>query len=256
MSLLRQVARSVGASADLGPVLGELLAPLSNLGSMPGRLATMVGSLRIGGKPLGPEHRVLDLACGKGAVGIELAKRHGCSVTGVDGYGPFLEEARVSADRRNVAKQCRWLAADVRTWTPPRRFHVAMMIGLDSVADAAPVLRSMTVAGGLYLIDDVVLDATHREADEFSDVPTAEETTELVRSLGDQVERRVLIPAQAIRSQCAANLRRLERSAAAIAEERPKLRRSLKAFLTQQHDAASVLTGPIRPTIWAIRRGR
>jgi demethylmenaquinone methyltransferase / 2-methoxy-6-polyprenyl-1,4-benzoquinol methylase len=42
----------------------------------------------------GPGDRVLDVACGTGAVAIELAHRHGCRVVGVDQSPEMLAEGR------------------------------------------------------------------------------------------------------------------------------------------------------------------
>jgi demethylmenaquinone methyltransferase / 2-methoxy-6-polyprenyl-1,4-benzoquinol methylase len=44
--------------------------------------------------PAGPEHTVLDLATGTGAVALELVRQKGCSVVGVDQSPEMLAEAR------------------------------------------------------------------------------------------------------------------------------------------------------------------
>jgi demethylmenaquinone methyltransferase/2-methoxy-6-polyprenyl-1,4-benzoquinol methylase len=44
--------------------------------------------------PVGPEHTVLDVACGTGAVALELVRRTGCAVVGVDQSPEMLAEAR------------------------------------------------------------------------------------------------------------------------------------------------------------------
>jgi demethylmenaquinone methyltransferase / 2-methoxy-6-polyprenyl-1,4-benzoquinol methylase len=43
---------------------------------------------------VGPEHTVLDVATGTGAVALELVRRKGCSVIGIDQSGEMLAEAR------------------------------------------------------------------------------------------------------------------------------------------------------------------
>lgn len=47
----------------------------------------------------GPSETVLDVACGTGAVAVELARRHGCEVVGIDQSPEMLAEGR----RRIVA---------------------------------------------------------------------------------------------------------------------------------------------------------
>lgn len=44
--------------------------------------------------PVGPDDRVLDVATGTGAVALELVRRTGCSVVGVDQSAEMLAEAR------------------------------------------------------------------------------------------------------------------------------------------------------------------
>src|SRR5690606_4579014 len=100
--------------------------------------------------------RILDLACGKGAVAVRAAATIGCRVVGVDGCEPFIDSARALARRRGVSRRCRFELADVRTWRDPRPFHAAMMIGLFPLGRAARLLRAHVRPGGAYLIDDCI----------------------------------------------------------------------------------------------------
>ena len=59
-----------------------------------------------------PADTVLDVACGTGAVAIELARRYGCSVVGVDQSAAMLAEgrmrvARAGEDARVRLEECR-----------------------------------------------------------------------------------------------------------------------------------------------------
>jgi demethylmenaquinone methyltransferase/2-methoxy-6-polyprenyl-1,4-benzoquinol methylase len=48
---------------------------------------------------VGPNDRVLDVACGTGAVARELRRRYGCSVVGVDQSGEMLAVGRLRVDQ-------------------------------------------------------------------------------------------------------------------------------------------------------------
>lgn len=248
-SPLAEVARSVVATPDLLPVLGELFSGLAALGSTPRRLASILDDCGVSRR-----HRVLDLACGKGAVAVELADRLGCRVLGVDACPEFLDAARAAADRRGVASRCEWLAADLRRWKPDQPFDVAMMIGLDGLLDAARRLRRFTKPGGLYVVDDAIRDARHPRARRYSDVPDAEEAAAQVHALGDRVLRRVLLPRSAVASRGRAIVDALESAASAAAKSHPRLRSSLAAFVRRHRYAGRDLVGPLRPTIWVVRR--
>ncbi len=261
-ALLREVSRSLGANSSLIPVLGELFASLTALGSSPRRLASLlpVSSLvaRFSEPGLSSQYRphVLDLACGKGAVSVELARRHGCRVTCVDGCPAFIVAARALAARHNVAHLCSWHIADIRRWSPmpSRKFDTALMIGLDSLADAVPRLRAFVRPGGFYLIDDAIRDPRHRDSDAFSDVPDSAACTALIESLGDRVLRRVMLPRAVIKSQHHAISIKLASTTRTLAKRHPKLRKPLAEFLANQRDASKVLLGPLRPTLWLIER--
>ena len=75
VQLRHEVAASLDLPPRLTPWMDELFAGLSSLGSSPRRVVSM---LREGG--LRSNSRVLDLACGKGATAVELARAFGCRV--------------------------------------------------------------------------------------------------------------------------------------------------------------------------------
>ncbi|MEW5920035.1 MAG: class I SAM-dependent methyltransferase [Bacillota bacterium] len=53
--------------------------------------------------------KVLDLACGKGAVSVKLAQAFGCRVHGIDAVKAFIEEANRWAKKYNVESKGRGL---------------------------------------------------------------------------------------------------------------------------------------------------
>jgi demethylmenaquinone methyltransferase/2-methoxy-6-polyprenyl-1,4-benzoquinol methylase len=74
--------------APLGPTY-DRYARLLSFGQDPRWRRFMVSRL-----PVGPEDTVVDVACGTGAVALELVRRAGCSVVGVDQSPEMMEEAR------------------------------------------------------------------------------------------------------------------------------------------------------------------
>jgi demethylmenaquinone methyltransferase/2-methoxy-6-polyprenyl-1,4-benzoquinol methylase len=52
---------------------------------------------------VGTGHRVLDVASGTAAVAIELVRRHGCSVVGLDQSTEMLGEGRIRVERAGLA---------------------------------------------------------------------------------------------------------------------------------------------------------
>lgn len=245
----------MGADPELLPILGELLAPLADLGSPTRRLAALLAAHGVG-----PRSRVLDLGCGKGALAIELASVAGCRVIGIDGFEPFLEEARVAAARRGVEARCTFVEGDVRrARTLVRRMRAAkcdavVMTGLWEISRAAPLVRSLVRPGGVYLLDDAVRDARHARGAEFEDVPTRADVARGIEGMGDEVVSCCVIPASVVRASTARMLRGLEASGAEAMRRNPVMRRSIRAFLEQQRRAASVLGGGLRPIVLLARK--
>lgn len=140
-ALQRAVAASVDAPARLAPVLGDLFAGVPALGSEPRAIARLL-------RQSGATHRwrVLDLGCGKGAVAVEVARRIGCRVLGVDAHRPFVESARALACRRGVGDRCRFLVGDARRARPGVRGPRAR--GCSAFVRSASVCRVPTLHAG------------------------------------------------------------------------------------------------------------
>ena len=77
-----------GLFAPLGPTYDRYANVLS-FGQDPRWRRFLVSRL-----PVGPDDTVLDLACGTGAVALELVRQKGCSVVGVDQSPEMLAEAQ------------------------------------------------------------------------------------------------------------------------------------------------------------------
>lgn len=248
------ITASVDAPAALWPVLPGLFAGVRSLGSMPG---VIVRLLR--GAGVGTGDRVIDLACGKGAVAVGAASGLGCRVIGVDGAGQFVESGRALARRRGVEGLVRFVSADVRVL--PRElvgkwFDAALMIGLLGLVDAGRVLRRLTKPGGVYIVDDCFQDPGRgRPARGLGGTPTMEECNEGIAGLGDVVER-VEVPAPSAVARLHGRLSaRLAANAVRVGRERPRLRRELREFLRSQRTATGLLSGAVRPGVWVVRRG-
>jgi len=99
----RQIARSVGAPPALRPYLPTLFEGIEAMGSQPSRLTRL---LALGG--VGKSSRLLDLGCGKGAVGLHAAQVLGCRLVGVDACAEFVEAACELAAELSVGSRCRF----------------------------------------------------------------------------------------------------------------------------------------------------
>ncbi len=221
------------------------MADLSALGSSP-RL--VVAMLTRAGVSRGA--RVLDLACGKGAVGIAVARGLGAEVTGVDGFGAFIDGAREAAERAGVAGRCEFRVQDVRKVRPRDRFDVVMMLGLFGVEGSLPILRRCVRPGGVFVLDD----ATCAEGEGDDEGLTRSRARGLIEAGGDAIVEVWRQTPGAARRQNDALYARLKGRVDRLARETPSLREDLRAFLRGQRHANRLLAGSLRSTIWVVRR--
>jgi SAM-dependent methyltransferase len=247
------IARSLDADSSLVAVLPALFAGMPSLGRMSGAAVRL---LRDSG--LRRNHRVLDLACGKGPVAVELARKVGCSVLAIDGYEPFLAEGAERARRRGVSHLVTWVASDVRRLPPAltrSRFHASVMLGLEPLPAAAKRLRALTLPGGVYLFDDcVVHPRCKRIPVPLAHIPTLEHCRAMIETLGDTVEQIEIPTASHVRAVNERLYGRLATNAATVLREHPRLRAAIREFLRRHRRANSLLQGPLRPCVWIIRR--
>ncbi len=238
------------ASIDLPPTLlpfaGDLFGWLDALGSTPRRVVNMLARAGIDDR-----HRIIDLGCGKGAVGVDAAARLGCRVVGVDAIAPFVDSARVLARFRGVADLCRFAVADQARATG--RFDAALSIGVMPLDRAAALCRPRVQPGGVYILDDVVR-LQRVTAARGLGAPTLREARAMLERDGDRIEECITpSPSETARLN-ARTFRMLEVGATRVGVHHPRLRPALRAFLARQRDANKVLVGPLRPTLWLIRK--
>ncbi|MEW6750973.1 MAG: methyltransferase domain-containing protein [Candidatus Latescibacterota bacterium] len=91
--------------------------------------------------------RVLDVGCGSGRYGVELARR-GAVVVGVDFAPAMVDLAERAAREAGVQERCRFVAADFLGWPEPGRFDICLATGFfDYQKDPAPFLERMRRLG-------------------------------------------------------------------------------------------------------------
>lgn len=152
----KRLAESLTAeSTDLIPYLPYLLQDFWSLASETDQMIDLLRAYT----DFGPGCRLLDLACGKGAASILLAKELGCTAKGVDLIAAFISEAREKAEEYGVAERCVFVAGDVNEAVKTERgFDLTIWSGAGDLLDGYPnTLRGLArtiSAGGYILLDD------------------------------------------------------------------------------------------------------
>lgn len=91
-----------------------------------------------------PGAAVLDVGCGPGRYGIELARRGARSCLGVDVASAMIDIAQREAARAGVAGVCEWHVSDFLSFVHPGQFDAVVAMGyFDYLEDPLPHLGKM-----------------------------------------------------------------------------------------------------------------
>lgn len=159
------LARSLTAESTMLIMhLPYLLQDLWELGSDPAEIETMLRAHA----DMTPKSKILDLACGKGAVSVRLAKAFGCKVKGVDLLDDFVRVARDKAAENKVKRLCVFECADVNDAVMREKGYDVVVFGAAGDVLGTPQqmlanLKKVLKKGGYAVLDDAY--ATTPETD-------------------------------------------------------------------------------------------
>lgn len=253
--LEREIAQSLDAPPELLKYLPELLADLEALGGSPNLVAELL-------RPLGLPRstRALDLGCGKGAAAIRLAKEFGFEVLGVDGFAPFIAEARRRAAEEGVAGLCRFRCADVREILhSPVSYDLVIFAGLGTLlgdqADTVGKLRSLLRPGGFLILDDACLAESAGEAfPAYQGYAGHEETLRRLAAHGDRLLKEIIIPVSEVRETNRRNTGRIRERAVKLARRHPEDRELILNYVQAQETESARLETALMCAVWLLQR--
>ena len=152
----KKLAQSLTAeSVELIPYLPYLLQDLWELGSSPEDIIEMIQR-----EIAEPEKlKVLDFACGKGAVSVNLAKALGCRVKGIDMIPEFIEVAKEKATVYKVENLCEFIVGDAKEAVEIEKNYDLVIFGaagdiLGTPEQTIQVLKKTITPQGYLIIDD------------------------------------------------------------------------------------------------------
>lgn len=142
-------------STEIIPFLPYLLQDLWELGSSPKDIIAMLA----GHIKMSEKIKVLDLACGKGAVSVQLAKAFGCMVKGVDIIPEFIDYAKQKAGEYKVENLCVFETGDINESVKVEKDYDIAILGavgdvLGNPEETLCKLKGTIKKGGHIIIDD------------------------------------------------------------------------------------------------------
>ena len=161
------------------PYLLQDLWELDRPGRIIGLIKKNVGNVK--------DLRILDLACGKGAVCVKLAKELGCRVYGIDIISEFIRYAEQKAFDFGVSDLCSFRVEDINISAARERGYDIVILGavgevLGSPEETIQKLKNTIKPGGFIIIDD----AYSREG-VYSNYPSREQWLKVFENEGIQL---------------------------------------------------------------------
>jgi len=153
------LARSLTAeTTELLPFLPYLLQDLWELGSNPRDMVRLIKKQM----PISEDAKILDLACGKGAVSINIAKELGANVYGFDLIPEFIEYASQKAKELNVDALCHFACDDANEVVDAEKNYDCVIFGaagnvLGTPQETLAKLLKTIKSNGYILIDEAYL---------------------------------------------------------------------------------------------------
>ena len=145
-------------TTDLLPFLPYLLQDFWELGSDPYAMANLINRH----VTVSENTRVLDLACGKGAVSVAVAEKLSVQVKGIDLIPEFIEVAGQKAAEHGVFDLCDFEVGDINEAVQALRGFDVVILGAvgDVLGNPHETLRKLAQTvktGGYVLIDEAYL---------------------------------------------------------------------------------------------------
>lgn len=149
---------AVSLSAETTEILSflpYLLQDFWELGSDPEVMVRLIKAHA----QISPETRVLDLACGKGAVAVKAAEKLRIKVKGIDILPEFISYANQKAIEYNVADLCEFAVSDINESVCSEEGYDIVIYGAAGIVLGKPAemlrkLKRVIKPGGYILIDE------------------------------------------------------------------------------------------------------
>jgi len=250
-----QVAKGFDATPELIPFIPYLLQDLWELGSSPKVIVDILKSI----EPLQPR-RVLDLACGKGAVSCRIAKELGYHTLGIDLFKPFIIEANLRAKEFGVANLCNFEVGDINTEVQTKNnFDFVILASAESllgnIDTAIQLLRQCVKSNGYIIYDGVFLkEGSVINRPEYAIIRSYEETIRLLTSHGDKIIMEVRIPVEEIKAINDSYLVYINNRTNELLSKFPEKKELLNGYVKRQEEECKIIESEIVGCVWCIEK--
>jgi 2-polyprenyl-3-methyl-5-hydroxy-6-metoxy-1,4-benzoquinol methylase len=250
-----QVAKGFDATPELIPFIPHLLQDLFELGSSPEIIVDILDSLHLNKKT-----KVLDLACGKGAVSINIAKQLGFACKGIDLFKPFVETANVKALEAGVHSLCNFEVMDINNAVEKARDYDVVILAsaeslLGEVNEAVGLLRKCIRKGGIIIYDGAYLNENSSIANpDYSVIKMYKETLKQLTSHGDEIIREMIVPSEETMNINNAYTDAIRIRANELVLIHPDKKKLFLSYVEKQEEECSIIEKDITGCVWCIKK--
>ena len=256
-ALLEKLAGSLTAEdTALVPFLPYLLQDLWELGASPQTVVDLIGR-----HVKAPEtQHFLDLACGKGAVSVAIAKAFGAPVAGIDIVPEFIEFATYKAKEHRVASLCTFIVADANTVVRNSAYYDIVIFGaagnvLGEPEETLKLLGNTVRENGFVIIDEGYLEDGHAEV-RYQNYAylTRQQWLECFGRAGLRLLEEVVSLPEACAAANGADLQKIEGRAQELSALYPQKKALFDDYVASQADEGHDLEAALTAVTWILQR--
>jgi 2-polyprenyl-3-methyl-5-hydroxy-6-metoxy-1,4-benzoquinol methylase len=250
-----KLAHSLSASTTkLIPYLPYLLQDLWALGSIPEDVVAILKAHT----DLSSGSKVLDLACGKGAVGVGIAGAIGCRVKGIDLMEAFVEEATRQAEVRGVSELCSFSIEDIQKSVARERNYDLVFYGaagdvLGSPAEILEKLKDVVRPGGYIMLDDAYIQESMEGSGEAT-WPTRADWLQIIEAAGLTLAAEKTTDPGVMAAVNRTNQACIVRRANELISLYPDKKALFEGYIQSQQDEIEQFEGEMVGVTWLLRK--
>lgn len=248
---LEKLAESLSAeSVELIPFLPYLLQDLWMLGSSPIDMIDLI-SKHIN---VNKNTKILDLGCGKGAVGIQISKALGCYVKGIDILEEFIEEAKFKAIEFKVENFCEFEVNDINQSVKTEKNYDIVILGalgsvLGNPLETLTKLKQTIRQRGYIIIDDGYAKEKYDET-----ILTRHEWHHVISSCGLELIEEMLVNDEDLENVLDDQMTKISKRVNELIEIYPEIKNLFNRYMENQLYECQTLTNEIQGVTLLMRQ--
>lgn len=252
-NIQENLARSLAAeTTDAIPFIPYMLQDFWAIGINPDIVLTLLERNLKKGK----EARVLDLACGKGAISVVTAAKFKVHVTGIDLMSDFIDVARTKAAEYGVNSICDFITGDINGHIEYQSGFYGVIFSavgevIGDLEETLIKLKGVLAEGGIIIIDNYDYIDKHESGLLFRRLGL-----ELVDEINESQARRNNLCSYELINNSSLGMGAIIRRASELSEMYPAQHRIFEDYVQYQHNEYTYIDnqGPASKVVWCLKR--